>query len=357
MHREARRPVEAIASYQRATRDRGVPGRRPSRGRSLPAQSGQHLHPRWASPSARPNRLDEALASYQKARDSLNALVAANPSVTDYRYELAGSLNNIANLQRARVGGEEALRTHRQALEIRQALVAANPRVVRYQVAMAASFNAIAIVQAKLGRREDSLRTLREFRDRMRAVLADDPKNGDARIWLGNAPHNMGNVLLGLGRPAEAVSAFEEAIEQTRLLLAEGPTTKGRLRFLGSHYRDLAEAQRAVGRPAEAAATLREHRELWDNDPAELYDLACGLAQCIPLVAKGHAEPTPQQLAEREKYGDWSMDALRRAVAAGFRDPAKIREDADFAPLRARRDFVALVTGLELPDEPFARPK
>jgi serine/threonine-protein kinase len=301
-------------------------------------------------------RWDEALASYQKARQSQEALVAANPSVTEYRFELAATFNDVANLERALGRRQEALRDHQRALEIRQALVAANPRFVRYQRAMAASFNAIGINQAELGRPEEALDTFRQLRDGMQMALAADPKNIDARIWLSNAWHNSGNVLVKVGRPAEAVPAFRQAIDQKRRVLADGPKLKSRIRSLGNHYLDLAEAERALGQASQAAATLWEHRALWDGDAAGLCKLARGLALCIPIAAKGQPEPITAGGPGGQKYGEWAMDALKRAVAAGYHDAAGIRDDADLGPVRERADFRALVQDLAFPDFPFAGP-
>jgi eukaryotic-like serine/threonine-protein kinase len=303
------------------------------------------------------NRLDEALASYQKARESQEALIAANPSVTDYRYGLSGNLNDVANIQHARGRRDEALQTHRRALEIREALVAADPGVVRYQTSMAASYNAIGLIQTELGRLDESLRTLQRFRDRMLPIVAADPENTGARMWLGNALHNSGNVLVELGRPAEAVRAYRQAIEHTSRLAAAQPQMKNPRRALRGSYRDLAGTLRALGRPAEAAAALFEQPGLWDDDPGALYDLACGLALCIPEAPKDGSVPTPEQRAERQRYADRAMDALRRAVAAGFRDASHMIKDPDLRPLRDREDFRALVGELGFPSDPFARPE
>jgi hypothetical protein len=50
------------------------------------------------------------------------------------------------------------------------------------------------------------------------------------------------------------------------------------------------------------------------------------------------------------------MDALRRAVAAGYRDASLMIRDADLRPLRSREDFRALAGDLGFPSDPFARP-
>jgi len=278
------------------------------------------------------------------------------PPIGGTRYELAGTFNNIANLQTPEGRREEALLSHRRALKIREALVDADPRVVRYQSSMAGSYNAIAILQTSLGRPEDALQTFRQFRDQMQALLAADPMDTDARLWLSSAWHNSGSVLVRLGRPAEAVSAYRQAIEHKNRVLAERTKTKSRLHSLGNHYIGLTEAERALGQHARAAATLLEQRQIWENDADGLYSLACGLAQCVPPAANGLAGSPQERQAECQRYVDLALEALRQAVAAGYRDAAHIWRDAELAPLRSRKEFHALVGDLAFPTDPFARP-
>ena len=177
-------------------------------------------------------------------------------------------------------------------------------------------------------------------------------EHGCPRLALG-AWHNTGNVLVRLGRPAEAVAAFRQAIDQKHHALAAGPKTPGRLRSLGNHYLDLAEAQCALGQPDDAAETLWEHRQLWENDPRGQYRLACGLAQCIPLLGRNRGGPSAVEFAASKRYGDRAMDALRKALAAGLRDNPPIQRHAQLAPLRARDDFQALASSLSFPSDPF----
>jgi hypothetical protein len=49
------------------------------------------------------------------------------------------------------------------------------------------------------------------------------------------------------------------------------------------------------------------------------------------------------------------MAVLRRAVAAGFKDMARMRFHWNLDPLRARRDFQELLLDLEFPANPFVR--
>ena len=49
------------------------------------------------------------------------------------------------------------------------------------------------------------------------------------------------------------------------------------------------------------------------------------------------------------------MDALRQAVAAGYRDFGSMRVNTDLDPLRDRDDFRLLMMDLAMPADPFAR--
>ena len=47
---------------------------------------------------------------------------------------------------------------------------------------------------------------------------------------------------------------------------------------------------------------------------------------------------------------------LRGAVAAGFRDAKRLRNEPAFAPILSRPEGRAILADVEFPTEPFARP-
>ena len=53
---------------------------------------------------------------------------------------------------------------------------------------------------------------------------------------------------------------------------------------------------------------------------------------------------------------DHALVDLRRAVAAGFRNVEQVRSASDFEPLRARRDFQAILLDMVFPVDPFRHP-
>src|SRR5206468_2245320 len=95
------------------------------------------------------------------------------------------------------------------------------------------------------------------------------------------------------------------------------------------------EAAAAVGSARQALGLAGQ---LARGEPAYLYDLACAGALCASLAAEGKEQAG--QLAA-------ALDALRRAVAAGYDNAHRLRTDSQLAPLRSEAAFQQLLRDLE----------
>jgi hypothetical protein len=87
--------------------------------------------------------------------------------------------------------------------------------------------------------------------------------------------------------------------------------------------------------------------KLAQNNPSELYDVACARALCVPL-ARGD---------EQQALAAQAVQTLMQAIAAGWNDAGKTSRDPDLAPLHGRDDFRRLVNDLldrRFPADPFA---
>src|SRR5262249_48414327 len=140
------------------------------------------------------------------------------------------------------------------------------------------------------------------------------------------------------GLPEGARSSLLRAVDWQRRALDKAPQMSQYRRWLAGHYSFLAMLECHSGRPDAAVDALTRRLELWPDDANELYGAArhCGLTAA---AVKGEAAP-------RRRCADLALDALRRAVKAGFRDPERARTDPAFRLLRERQDFRDLLTAM-----------
>jgi hypothetical protein len=88
-----------------------------------------------------------------------------------------------------------------------------------------------------------------------------------------------------------------------------------------------------------------------DPTKYDLYNLACvwGLASGISAAASATARPPFENVAPSKDFATRAVDALRRAIAAGWSDAERMKTDHDLDAPRSRPDFQALIHGLETP--------
>ena len=173
------------------------------------------------------------------------------------------------------------------------------------------------------------------------------PDNLDYQSDLGQLEHKLAMAYEHRGKRPEApigISAGDRAPADRRHAGAEGDDLS-----LGAEQalRPAGRSPSALGQPAEAAATSRERKQLWPGQPAELYQVACELAQCVPLVGKAKTQLTAAEEAERRRYAAEAIQTLRQAVDSGFKEVEQLRTAPELNSLRSHADFQKLQQELE----------
>jgi WD40 repeat protein len=157
-------------------------------------------------------------------------------------------------------------------------------------------------------------------------------------------------------RLAGAIRDLQQARDRLRPLLRANPGDRHLASRLGLCLGILGTAFRDRDRLPEALASLQESQgvleAIIDPGPGDVYNLACGYCQ-LSLLSE-HAT-APATFPERAGLADRAMEALRRALAAGFSDFRLMDRDKDLDPLRSRADFKALMLDRGFPLDPFAR--
>jgi hypothetical protein len=141
-------------------------------------------------------------------------------------------------------------------------------------------------------------------------------------------------------------------------LAAENPSVARYATDLALLHCNMGGLDRKAGRPSEALSSLRQGLSSLGRGPVPeawgFYLQACLLAQCCSLAAEFPGAFPDEERADLAGSGDRAMAALRRAIDAGFRMATLVRREEDFAPLRSRPEFQALLLDLDFPADPFA---
>jgi hypothetical protein len=153
----------------------------------------------------------------------------------------------------------------------------------------------------------------------------------------------------------EALTACERSLAVREPLVNEHPEIASYRASLGETYMRLGEVRCDMNHLAEAVAAWNRACALYEEakrrEPQHVFLMACchaGLAGVAGRPTSGVS--ASEGTAEAEK----AMDALRQAVALGYRNPDAYRNESGLNPLRDRSDFQTLMLDLRMPAQPFA---
>jgi hypothetical protein len=103
--------------------------------------------------------------------------------------------------------------------------------------------------------------------------------------------------------------------------------------------KDLMISLARCGEHERAADMADRIRKGAASDPGSLVDVACTFAVCSGAVAANEGQL-------RERYAERALEALRQAVAQGYRDVINLETEPDLDALRDRPEFQAILTDL-----------
>jgi serine/threonine protein kinase/tetratricopeptide (TPR) repeat protein len=259
-------------------------------------------------------KLYEETLAKQKAR-----LGSDHPDTFQTMYNLAIS---YAALDRQ----TDALKLREETLALHEARLGPDhPRTLMSKDNVAWSY-------AALGRYADALKLFEQTLSLQKARLGPDHRSTLGSMW------GVAHTLLKLNRGAEALPVIDECVQRG--------TSKSDVCRLLPGVMDLRLRYFAkIGN----AAGCQQTAELWENlkrtDADSLYTAARlrAVTAAVLRAADKSLASTPQAAAEADRAMAW----LEQAVAAGYRNAARVKQDKDLDALRGRPDFARLVTALE----------
>jgi tetratricopeptide (TPR) repeat protein len=316
------------------------------------------FHPELPDAEARP-LLERAVALWE-------GLLRAEPKNADCAGELANAYTLVAVLHSNNQRMPESLRAQQASVGLRERLALAHPDDPSSQYSLALNLNNLGVL---LGRTtEETLDQLQVFRRAVhhgRIAYARAPQVVRYGQKLSAFLRNLMVTETALGHFEEAKNAIAEALEVSRRLAWDNPALPDLHREAVQDYLGFGDVLRRHGQIVEA---IRLYRESWGlaesiawNSPSDWHHVAGLLALCARPAVEAGGSPNAEERAECRRFADGAAAALRRAIAAGFKNAEWLRVDDAFAPLRAREDFPDILARAEAasrgqsPPQEFAR--
>jgi serine/threonine protein kinase/tetratricopeptide (TPR) repeat protein len=289
----------------------------------------------------------DAKEAYAQAITLQKELAADFPTVPAYRHELAMSLFNLGNLLRADAQLGNAEEAFRQALALHLGLARDAPTVPVYQWDLASCRNGLGVVLMLSGRPQDAEEEYHHALAILKPLVAKFPTTPDYQNQLAATMVNLAALLAKCQKFAAARGYFDDALPHHQAALKANPRHPTYRAFLRNNRFGLCLTLLNLKDHAAAADAAAQLLKAAVDPALDPYKAACVLAYCVRLSDGDKQLPEAQRLELAQTYGDRAMAALGQAIAAGYKDTARLKTAPDLEPLRARKDFQKLVAELE----------
>jgi len=323
------------------------------------AASGHHLLCRVYSHLG---RLDEAAAESQKANAIYHELIAEHPDNFSYSYELSRSESEIGLTALFYERWGEAIESFASARRTIKDMAAKHGRLVSRMAAIqtllaAADHNLREAYDSDRARYCNERRTLtREGYQICAKISLVEPLSSNMRIAYAHCCFNLADDREEDGQRLN-LDLYSKAESLLKEIVGESPGHEGNRAALVYVQRRLAEELAARGQFADAARWRGEVAATAEGRPAVYHMVAREYARRI--VAIDHLPPklSARDIASRrQRLVHGTLEMLREAVGAGFKDAKRLRNEPAFAPVLSRPEGQAFMADLEFPPEPFAQP-
>ncbi len=283
-------------------------------------------------------RWGDATDCFRRARTLDLALIRANPSVADYRRDLAKDLRSLAyvsrRLRRGRVGQRVPWR------EGLGAAVAREPSNPEYRDELAYCLEGSAGLLESEGRLDEALAAHREALDLRRRLVQDRPHVGPYQNKLASSQFSFAERLVVAGRLDEARQAQHEGLAIREELVRAEPSVDTYKDWLAIGYTDVAWLAVEAGNSAAALTWLERAGAIFDQlaakNPRDFVDRANDsgfqLVFATALEASGDfagalcAYEQSRKLTEKMPVV-YSMDHVRLACVYARRAPWPLGRD------------------------------
>jgi eukaryotic-like serine/threonine-protein kinase len=302
-------------------------------------------------------RNEEAIDELRQALARSEAAARQQPTAISFGREAANSHIRLAALLSRIDRDEEAFEEYRISMALSESMSASHPENMELRGDVEYARFLISDVRRKQGRLVEAV----EWCERAVAMTVEDHgkrRNDTQYRWhLARSLLKLGALRAEAGRYAEAIEDQMRAVALRENLASTAPEDHSYVTEWATAIHMLGATYRSAGRATRALEAFRKARTILEQlpqpDATDLYNLACAWAGCRDVLEQRGEGMTDAELAEYSLAASRSMSALRRSVAAGYRNAFQIRSDPDFFVLHSQQDFRELIADLVIPRIPF----
>ncbi|MFO0925647.1 MAG: serine/threonine-protein kinase [Gemmataceae bacterium] len=266
-------------------------------------------------------RKSEALESYARAQDGMQALVDAHPAADGYRADLARIANNRGVLEREtglQAKAEESLQLARR---LRADLADRHPATAEYQSDLASTHNNLGVLDRDRGQPQEALEHFEQARQLLDRLAATDPKQIRYQVDLAATLHNLGRLQAEAGEPHEAAASYEQARAIRERLVKSDASGADRRAELASTLTNLG-ALRHIDAAKQAEDCYQQARTLLEalvRDYPDVSDYQMDLARACNNL--GVLLRRPGQTAESVRLHRRALELLEGLVGKNANVP------------------------------------
>jgi tetratricopeptide (TPR) repeat protein len=281
----------------------------------------------------------QALAVQEEQRHKL-------PTLPRWRRQLADTYRGIAIVYAEQHQPREAETAFRQALAIRKKLVDDFPGLVRYRRELATLYDDLGLLVARRDR-DGATTAWQEALDLWKHMAAEAPKDPELQNQVATMLGKLASLAVERREFSAALSLLEEARPYSGAALAASTSRPAYRLCYRNNLHVEAQCHFGLGDHARLAATGEELARFATDSAQDTYMAACMLSSCAKLAAVNTQLDDAEREALVRGYVDRAVVLLRQAVARGFKDVVRLKNDHDLDPVRAHDEFRPLLVEVE----------
>lgn len=282
-----------------------------------------------------------------------DGLLREHPANTDYAKSLARACNILGNTGSTIGRPEQSFLSYQRSMQIRLDLLAQHPDDVELLHGLGESFNNISQMIIDPDQRLRMSERSIEFGT---AAHRLSPQNVEYATDLTISYYVIASRFRALNRNQQAIDAFSKGVDHALQFIRANPAVpavRDRLATLLQYLRTLSFDAAQADEYAQIFRNVRDtFAEMARHTAEEHFAYASVQSDCAQQILKAgktfqQRQLTSEEEAELSGLRAGSLASLREALAAGFKDAQRLKQESLLADVRAQGEFAALVAQAE----------